>query len=415
MKRLTHVAIISIIFAIILGAAYLNNMLTTRYSSALNIYDNESTIGMDKADAQSDNITRTILILGYDKNGNMIEDGSNVITLTPEQLAEADRLIEQYKKKYAQDPNRIRFPGYTITLTAGTVEASILENGKTSGNDYYIIQFYTDQADLDKETRDTINQISSILYPIGNHAFYAKIPPEALDTVISLVNSGKVRYLGRIPTEAKYNPQLLAKAQQNPNNPIAVAIKLFDDASDSDLDTLNQLMRIDWHWTDSIAGEAPAGNIKDIIALNFVQWIEEDLPMPLCNNDGTSATTVPQDKWDYLVILSTREAENKNSLLAVNGVEYIQDAVYTGTNNEEYPAIAISANQQAVDQIKNLDYVIAVSPISGISPAPSPPQSDETAKETINIRLITIAVMVALLVLSIILIVYLIKRRSSQP
>ena len=249
-----------------------------------------SIAGTDNATSQSDNITRTILILGYDEAGKMIEDGSNVITLTPEQLAEADRLIEQYKKKYAQDPNRIRFrSGYIITLTAGTIDASILENGKTSGNNYYLIQFYTDQADLDKETRDTLDQIGCILDPVGNHAFYAKIPPEALDTVISLVNNGKVRYLGRVPTEAKYYPELLTKAQQNPNNPIKIAIQVFNDASDSDIATLSQLMRIDWHWTDSIAGEAPAGNIKDIIALNFVRWIEEDLPMGLCNNDGTSA------------------------------------------------------------------------------------------------------------------------------
>jgi len=373
-----------------------------------------SVSGTDNATSTSDNMTRTVLILGYDKAGKMIEDGSNVITLSPEQLAEADRLIEQYRKKFAADPNRIRFrSGHIITATAGTIDADILDNGKTSGNDYYLIQFYTDQADLDKETRDTINQIGCILNPVGNHAFYAKIPPEALDTVISLVNSGKVRYLGRIPIEAKYYPQLLTKAQQNPNNPIDVAIQLFDDASDSDIDTLNKLMRIDWHWTDSIAGETPAGNIKDIIALNFVRWIEEDLPMGLCNNDGTSETAAPQDKRDYLVILNTEAVQNKNSVLAVNDVEYIQDAIYTGINNEKYPAIAISANEQAVDQIKNFDYVIAVSPFAGISPAPTPPPNGETSQAT-NTRLVIIAGIFAVLVLAIVMTIYLIRRQRSQ-
>jgi hypothetical protein len=373
-----------------------------------------SMTGTDNATSQSENITRPIRILGYDKSGKMIETGSHVITLSPEQLAEVDGLIEQYNKRFAPDPNRTRFrSGYIITLAAGMIDASILANGKTSGNDYYLIQFYTYMSSVDKETRDTLNKIGCIIYPGGGPAFYAKIPPEALDTVISLVNSGKVRYLGRIPTEAKYYPELLTKAQQNTNNPIKIAIQLFNDASDSDIATLSQLMRIDWHWNDSIAGEAPAGNIKDIIALNFVRWIEEDLPMTPQNNDGTPPTTIPEEYRKYLVVLNTESAENKNSVLAVNGVEYIQDAIYTSSNNEQYPAIAIFANEQAVAQIKNLDHVIVVSPIAGISPAPVPPPGGETSQAT-NTRLVIIAGVFAVLVLGIVMIIYLIRRRRSQ-
>ncbi len=254
----------------------------------------------DNVTSQSENVTKPIRFVGYDKTGKMIEDGSNVIKLTPDQLAEADRLIEKYKKKFAPDLNRIRFRSdHKLNISPGNIDEDVKISAKAfrekpagpekSIDSHYLIQFYTDQADLDKETRDTINRIGCNLDPLGNHVFYAKIPPEALDTVISLVNSGKVRYLGRIPIEAKYYPELLTKAQANPNIPIKVAIQLFDNASDSDLATLNQLMRIDWHWTDSVAGETPAGNIKDIIALNFVQWIEEDFPMGFCNNDGTAA------------------------------------------------------------------------------------------------------------------------------
>jgi len=367
----------------------------------------------DNVTSQSENVTKPIRFIGYDKTGKMIEDGSNIITLTPAQLAEADRLIEEYKKKNAQDPNLIRFPGCTITLTAGTIDAIILENGKTSGNDYYKIQFYTDQADLDKETRDTISRIGCLLGPIGNHAFFAKFPPESLDTVISLVNSGKVRYLGRIPMETKYRPELLAKALANPNSSIKVAIQLFDDASDSDLATLNQLMRIDWHWTDSVAGEAPAGNIKDIIALNFVRWIEEDLPMGFCINDGTSATTVPQDMQNYLVIINTGAENNKNSVLAINNVKYIQDAIYTGIDNEEYPAVSVSATEQAVQQIENLDYVIAVSPINDSAITPISPVSDENIKVSDNKMLVIIASVVIILIL-IAIIIFLFRKKYGN-
>jgi hypothetical protein len=414
MKRLMQIAIILTISVISLVSAGFNNKVTISRSMTSPVSEIQSTVDVDNATSQSDNITKTILISGYDKTGKMIENGSNVITLSPEQLAEVGRLIEQYKKQFATDPNRIRFrSGYVITLTAGTIDTGILENGKASGNDYYIIQFYTDMADLDKETRDTLNQIGCILDPVGNHVFYAKIPPEALDTVILLVNDGKIRYLGRVPTEAKYYPELLTKAQQNPNNPIKIAIQLFNVASDSDIATLNQLMRIDWHWKDNIAGEAPAGNIKDIIALNFVRWIEEDLPMTPQNNDGTPPTTIPEEYRKYLVVLTTESAEYRNQISTINGVEHIQDAIYTGTDNEKYPAIAISANEQAAEQIKNLDFVIAASPIAGISPAPTPPPSGETSEAT-NMRLVVIGGIFAVLALAIVMIIYLIRRRRSQ-
>jgi hypothetical protein len=418
MPRKTCSLIFLIIIAIFFVTASCNSEVAIRHSPSSSISYNHISPSADNNANQSDNITRTILILGYDENGNMIEDGSNVITLTPEQLAEADRLIEQYKKKFAQDPDRIRFgSGYIITVTAGTVDADILENGKTSGNDYYLIQFYTDMADLDKETRDTLNQIGCILYPGTENAFYAKIPPEALDTVISLVNSGKVRYLGRIPDQAKIRPELLSKMQANPDKSFQIIVGLFDNPDSSQMEQLGNIMQFNSRYysiLNDVYGTIPGNRIQDIIDLSFVVGIEEQSYSTVANNDGTSATEVTQDKQDYLVVLNIESAQNKENVLAVSGVEYIQDAVYTGTDNEEYPAIAISANEQAADQIRNLDSVIAVSPIAGISPVLASPQSDETAKETINIRLITIAVMIAILVLSVILIVYLIKRRSNQ-
>ncbi len=368
-------------------------------------------------DSQSDNITRTILILGYDKNGNMIEDGSNVITLTPEQLAEADRLIEEYEKKYSQDPNRIRFgSGHIITATAGTVDADILANGKTSGNDYYLIQFYTDMADLDKETRDTLNQIGCILYPGTENAFYAKIPPEALDTVISLVNSGKVRYLGRIPIEAKIRPELLSKMQANPDKSFQIIVQLFDNPDSSQMNQLGDIMQFNSNYysiLDTVYGTVPGNRIQDIIDLSFVRWIGEQSYSTVGDIDVTSATEVTQDKQDYLVVLNIESAQNKNNVLTVSGVEYIQDAVYTGTDNEEYPAIAIYANEQAAEQIKNLDSVIAVSPIEGIYPAPAVQQQNETTG-AIDTRQIILASIIGLPLAALAIIAYLLLRRRRH-
>jgi hypothetical protein len=228
-------------------------------------------------------------------------------------------------------------------------------------------------ADLDKETRDTLNQIGCILYPGTENAFYAEIPPEALDTVISLVNSGKVRYLGRIPVEAKIRPELLSKMKANPDKSFQIIVSLFDNPDSSQMNQLGNIMQFNSKYysiLNDVYGTIPGNRIQDIIDLSFVVWIEEQSHSTVANNDGTSATLMPQDRQDYLVILNTVAENNKNSVLTVSGVEYIEDAVYTGTDNEEYPAIAISATEQAADQIRNLDSIIAVTPIAGISPVP---------------------------------------------
>jgi hypothetical protein len=147
-------------------------------------------------------------------------------------------------------------------------------------------------------------------------------------------------------------------------------------------------------------------------------WIEEQSFSTVANNDGTAATEVTQDKQDkqdYLVVLNIESAQNKEKVLAVSGVEYIQDAVYTGTDNEEYPAIAISANEQAADQIRNLDSVIAlasIADISGSSAGPDAPDA-ETAR-AIDAHQIILAGIIGLSMLALVMIVYLLIRRRRH-
>jgi hypothetical protein len=400
---------------IFLGLAYLNNISTAGHSFALNISDNLSTIGSENITTQSDNIPSPVQIADVDKQtGKQLRTESTVITLTPEQLAEIQRQIEEKKKLVYT--SQIRFPSrYIINVSDGTIDGNIQDNGKTSDNDYYVIQFYTDMASVDKDTRDSLQRSGCILYNhISNNAFYAKIPPESLDTVISLVVAGKVRYLGHIPIEAKISPGLLAKTKENPNNSLNLTVQVFKDTSDSEINTLGRILQIDYHYYSKgdtfIFGETPASSIKDIIALSFVQWVEEESHLYFFNSDNTSEIT---EIREYLVVLGTMTAEYRNRLLAISNIKYIGDTNYIDTNNKKYPALVISTDPATAEEIKNLDFVIAVSPIDNTYASPNPPLNVETMKLT-NTKLIITVITAIILFIIVIIIIYLRKRRSNQ-
>jgi len=259
----------------------------------------------------SDNVTfekvRKPLSIGKEKRiSKRLADART--TLNPEQQAFVDKQIEEKLKRI--DTSLIRFQsGYSIHTTPGTIEAGIQDGEKIPANNYYLIQFYTDQSRVDKDTRDTLQQSGCVLYGyLANNAFYCRIPPEALDTVISLVESGKVRYLGNIPIEAKISPQLLAKTQINPDNSFHVTILLLGELNQSNIDTLRNFMQVDSYYPVPyiLYGIATASSINDIAALNFVEWIEEETPLTLCNIDGTPANAEMEmqqtsSKWEMFI------------------------------------------------------------------------------------------------------------------
>ncbi len=416
MNRLMHHAIILTIFAIMLVSTGCHNYVTITRYPASSISGIQSTIGNDNFTSQSDNITSRddINVICVDKiTGKELRGDCRVITLTPEQRAEIEKEIEQQKKMY--DPNLIRFPsGHLIHVAASTIEDSIYDDEKISNNGYYIIQFYDDMASVDKDTRDLLKQVGCIFYDyVPSYAFYAKIPPEAMDTIISLVESRKVRYLGLIPDEAKIEPELLAKAQENPDTQFNLIIQFFDKANPTLVNSLKDIIRVtSYHYdiSNNIFGTAFGSSIPDIMAMNHVKWIEEEMYGTLGNNDGTSAVTENQE---FLVILSTSAPGYENEVLAINGLQYIGNVNFIDTNNEEHHAIVISAIPTAVEEIKGLNFVVAVSPIDSVTTIPIPPVSTETTGEN-SINLFIIAGAAAILVLATIMIFYLRKKHGSH-
>jgi hypothetical protein len=413
MNRLIYLAIVPTIFAIMVGSTGCNNKVTISRSLGFPIFDNYATTGRDNFTDQSENTTSSdvVTIFYVDRTGKQLRNESSVITLTAEQEAEIQRQIELKTK--LKDPDKIRYrSGYSMNIAAGTIDENVEGHIAASENSYYVIQFFSDLSSVDKDTRDKLEQLDCILLdPVENNAFFIKIPPEALDTVISLVKSGKVRYLGRIPMEAKIKPSLLTKAQANHDTSFEVGITLFDKANPSQINSLKDIMKVDNYYdvANAVFGTVTGNRIQDIIDLSFVEWIEEQGYSTL-SNDGASAITETQE---YLVVFNIITKDYKNQVLAINGVKHFGDANYVGINNEEYPAIVIAADPSATEQIKMLDFVVAVSPIDSVPSAPIPPQDVETTK-VINTWPIIIASIAAILVLAIIMILYLIKRRRIQ-
>ena len=267
----------------------------------------------DNATNQTQNIPPNddINRIDVDKQtGKPLSNESSINTMTPEQQAEIQKQIEEKRK--LEDTSQIRFrSGYSIHTTPGTIEAGIQDREKIPPNNYYVIQFYTDLSSVDQDTRDILQQSGCILYDrVPNNAFYAKIPPEALDTVVSLVETGKARYLGYIPIDAKIDQTLLNKAQENPDNSIHVEVHILGDPNQSHIDSLKSLMQIDSYHAGSnfVYGTAKGSSINDIANLNFVKWIAEQIPATLFNNDGTSAITEteiqqPSSKWETFIFL----------------------------------------------------------------------------------------------------------------
>lgn len=195
-------AIILTIFSIIVVSAGCNNKVTIGHSLASSISENQSSTGTDNIASQSENTTSqdVVTIFYVDRTGKQLRNESSIITLTPEQEAKIRRQIEW--KMNLKDPSQIRFrSGFSMIVTAGTIDENIQGHISAPENNYYVIQFFSDLASVDKDTLDKLKQSGCILYdPVENNAFFIKIPPQALDSVISLVENGKIRYLGRIPT-----------------------------------------------------------------------------------------------------------------------------------------------------------------------------------------------------------------------
>ena len=215
--------------------------------------------------------------------------------LTPEEIQKIEEI------KASINLNVMRFAsGYRLYVKPG------VDKNLTRDSEYYLIQFYyplypSALGSVDEETRNILRELGVVfLDPIDGHTYYTKISSESFDTLESLVDEGKIRYIGIVPAEAKIRPELLAKAQEKTDDFYLIVVKLFeDDETKVNVNELKKFMRIESYSkvTHDVYGDVSGGNIIKICDLDFVRWVEEETPARVFNNDGTSAVADDVVLW----------------------------------------------------------------------------------------------------------------------
>ena len=210
----------------------------------------------------------------------------------------------------------IRFgSGYTKYIKPG------IDKNLTTDSEYYLIQFYyplypSAFGSVDEETRNALKQLGVVfLDSIDYHTYYAKIPPEAFDTLESLVDTGKIRYMGNIPAEAKIRPELLAKAQEKPYDLYFIVVKLFED-DETKVNELKKIMQIESYSkiTHNVFGDARGSNIVKIYNLDFVRWVEEETPARVSQSKPENQESTESQK--YIVVFREITPEYKDKVLS---------------------------------------------------------------------------------------------------
>lgn len=310
--------------------------------------------------------------------------------LTTEQEAILQEKIHQKKKAINESLIHFR-SGYSIHTLSG------IDPNIEYSSQYHLIRFYGDLASVDKDIRDTLNQLGVTLFDyVPNYAFYAKIPSESFDTLGSLVNTKKIRYIGDIPEEAKIRSELLTKAQTNSSDTFRISVHLFKDVSETQLSALKRVMEVDSYsdTTHFAYGSASGSNIANICRLDFVKWIEEETPARLSQSKPENQEYTESQK--YVVVFQEMKPEYKNKVLSVRGVEYVRDTTF-GT--EEYPSIIISGDQESVEKIKEFNFVIDVRRVSEAKDVM--PRAQSSLNEIIT-EVIMVGVIIILLIFGVI-------------
>lgn len=193
-----------------------------------------------------------------------------------------------------------------------------------------------------------------------------------------------------------------------------VVVQLYDKPDSSLINLLGNIMQIDnryYRTLNFVYGTLQGNMIKDVLDLSFVEWIEEQSHLTSTDNNGNSYDTEKIDKtYEYLVVFGVFQPDYINQVLAIKGVNLIGNTVFIEEKGA-YHYIVISSDPATAEEIKMLEFVIAVSPVDSVTTAPIPPPNVETTK-AINMRLVIVGGVVAILVLAIAIAIYLAKRHK---
>ncbi|MCB0192945.1 MAG: S8 family serine peptidase [Anaerolineae bacterium] len=229
-----------------------------------------------------------------EQTGEWIDDPTVTTYSKDDNLVQTAEEQQYYQDKLkGVDPTKLTFrSGFTIEPEAGITPAvfeqltSTLQDS-TTNDSYYLIQF---SYPFPIEARQRLETTGVVFYDnVGQTGFYAKVPPEAIETLQALVNEGLVLHMGEIPLEAKVESDLIAAAATSSSQEYAVTVLTFVTPTPTQLQELKSLMTIDQRSDDPIhitEGIAPVSSIQPLAELDYVRWVEKQPVNELHNLDG---------------------------------------------------------------------------------------------------------------------------------
>jgi len=204
-------------------------------------------------------------------------------------LAGAEALMA--RKAQQVDPTRITFrSGITIHpepgMQPGVRDALAARGGAASGR-WCLIQF---RYPFPTDARSHLQDVGVRFYDyVDVGGLYARVPPEALPLLEEMLAEGMVRYVGRIPAEAKVEPALAESAARYPSAERKIVVMTFGEPTEAELEEMGRWMAVEGRSSGPVrfvTGRAPGASIRALANLEVVRWMEAWSQPELANLDG---------------------------------------------------------------------------------------------------------------------------------
>ncbi|MFN8453728.1 MAG: S8 family serine peptidase [Anaerolineae bacterium] len=228
------------------------------------------------------NLSLSEVHLGYDKaSGAFLDDP----TISRNTLQVTGQGATELKPGSDIDPNRIRFgSGFDLMVTPGLApavseqlsQAALADPSGSAELPYLVIQF---NFPVDMAAKNQLEQQGVVFDdPIDKLSVYAKIPPAALPSIMQMINTSKVHFVGVAPAEARVADPLKAKINERRQETLPIIVQLFESPTPEQLEALRGFMTIT-QVSDGplhlVSGTIEAAQIMTLAQHPLVQWIEE--------------------------------------------------------------------------------------------------------------------------------------------
>ncbi|MFN2241312.1 MAG: S8 family peptidase [Anaerolineae bacterium] len=225
---------------------------------------------------------------GYDKaTGQQAADPLVDAAAFALAVSKAETLM--VRKAQQVDPTRITFrsgitvhpePGMAVGVRDG------IARDAASGR-LWLIQFC---YPFPTEARSRLQGAGVRFYDyVDVGGLYARVPPKALPLLEEMLQEGVLRYVGRIPAEAKMDRALAEGAARYPSMEREIVVMTFGEPAEAEMDEMGQWMTVEGRSSGPIpfvTGRALGASIRALAELEIVRWVEPQSQPELANLEG---------------------------------------------------------------------------------------------------------------------------------